>query len=107
MLQPKPGSERWTFQPLGGLGGGVRLAYWDVEAYCKTLVVEGAKGDDIKAAKDQAKVDTKTTKKKLEKSTGEPEKPKKRKAEVLTTKEETNPSKKVSCSMRSGGTRRF
>ncbi|KAK6521977.1 hypothetical protein TWF281_002549 [Arthrobotrys megalospora] len=97
MIQPKPSSERWTFEPLGGMGGGVKLAYWDEEGYCKVHLAEGAIPDPTSEVQNQAKDDSKTRKKadKITSDTGIIEKTKKRKADNISGKEPANASKKL------------
>ncbi|KAF3903355.1 hypothetical protein AA313_de0209449 [Arthrobotrys entomopaga] len=97
MIQPKPSSERWTFEPLGGMGGGVKLAYWDDEGYCKVHLAEGSKQEATKEIRDRTKEDPKS-KKKGEKGapeTGQTEKTKKRKADNISGKDTPNVPKKL------------
>ncbi|KAK6353278.1 hypothetical protein TWF696_005253 [Orbilia brochopaga] len=98
MIQPKPGSERWTFEPLGGLAGGIKLAYWDEEGYCKVHLAEGAKQDSPRDSSEPPKEEPKAKKKNSEKLALDPgliEKTKKRKAENISGKDGTIPSKKL------------
>ncbi|KAF3930804.1 hypothetical protein ABW20_dc0107798 [Dactylellina cionopaga] len=97
MIQPKPSSERWTFEPLGGMGGGVKLAYWDEEGYCKVHLAEGAKQDVTKGGQDRAKDDPKPKKKgdKITNDTGIIEKTKKRKADNMSGKDGAAAPKKL------------
>ncbi|KAK6331031.1 hypothetical protein TWF718_003222 [Orbilia javanica] len=97
MIQPKPSSEKWTFEPLGGLGGGVKLAYWDEEGYCKAHLAECAIPGPASEAHGKTKDDSKTKRKgdKITSDAGAAEKTKKRKAENISGKEPANASKKL------------
>ncbi|KAK6496482.1 hypothetical protein TWF481_002499 [Arthrobotrys musiformis] len=97
MVQPKPSSEKWTFEPLGGMGGGVKLAYWDEEGYCKVHLAECAMQGSANETHSKSKEDSKTKKKadKTAMDTGIVEKTKKRKAENISGKEPANASKKL------------
>ncbi|KAK6341811.1 hypothetical protein TWF730_001301 [Orbilia blumenaviensis] len=97
MIQPKPSSERWTFEPMGGMGGGVKLAYWDEEGYCKVHLAECAMQESSGGTQNQAKDESKTRKKadKMSSDAGVVEKSKKRKAENISSKEPANAPKKL------------
>ncbi|KAK6502168.1 hypothetical protein TWF506_002762 [Arthrobotrys conoides] len=97
MIQPKPSSEKWTFEPLGGMGGGVKLAYWDEEGYCKVHFAECAMQDPTNEVQNTAKEDSKPKKRadKTSPDTRIVDKTKKRKAENICGKELTNTSKKL------------
>ncbi|KAJ6264237.1 hypothetical protein Dda_0380 [Drechslerella dactyloides] len=98
MIQPRPGSDRWTFEPLGGLAGGIKLAYWDEEGYCKVHLAEGAKLESPRDTPEPQKEEPKAKKKNSEKmalDTGLIEKTKKRKADNISGKDGTNPTKKL------------
>ncbi|KAF3941459.1 hypothetical protein ABW19_dt0209295 [Dactylella cylindrospora] len=95
IIQTKPGSERWTFEPLGGMGGGVKLAYWDEDGYCRVHLAEGAKqelpGNNSTQQKDDIKPKKRTDKPSSEASGSD--KTKKRKADNISGKESANVKK--------------
>jgi len=67
------------------MGGGVRLAYWDEEGYCKVLLAEGGKHKPSKSPPKEEQKSKKKHEKVSDPVTGE--KSKKRKADVLIEKD--------------------
>jgi len=100
VFQTRPGSERWTFEPLGTGGGGVKLAYWDEEGYASVLLAEGAnKTAESGDASGQGNSEGKNKVKKKEKdimTMVDGDKSKKRKADPSISKDSAPANKKVS-----------